>query len=206
MSSLIRGTPTMAAIIKAVIEKALRSTGVSLPGTVVSYDAGSQTATVRPGVHRLVPTLDDMDLDEVEELPALQDVPVCWPRGRGFSIVGELEAGDPVLLICQDRDISAWRRNGQPSEPDDARVHHWASAVAIPGLVPASNPISVPDDAAALASKLDLLIGALKTVLAGSASDTAVKMATYFPNVPSASPSDAHVGTTTGSTILKLGE
>jgi hypothetical protein len=190
---------------KAVVERAMRATGVSLPGTVVSYNAAAQTCVVRPGVYRLIPSLEDMDVDEVEEIPALQDVPVCWPRGRGFSCVGTLAAGDPVLLICQDRDIAGWQRTGQPAEPDDARVHHWQSAVAIPGLVPNANPIPVPTDAAALASKVDLLIGVLKTVLAGAASDTAVKIGTAFPNVPAATPADVSLGVTTASTVLKLG-
>jgi hypothetical protein len=49
MSSLLLGTPSDAAIMKAVVERAMRATGVSLPGTVVSYNAAAQTCVVRPG-------------------------------------------------------------------------------------------------------------------------------------------------------------
>lgn len=116
---------SIASLVRRLVDKRADTLAVSLPGTVESYDASSKTAVVRPGVHRLVPSMTDADLDELEELPAVR-VPVAWPRARGYSMVGTLSAGDPVLLICQDRDISGWRRSGKPSEPDDARTHVWA--------------------------------------------------------------------------------
>lgn len=212
MTSLVFDTPSDADLMQAVVQRALRATGVSLPGTVESYDPATQTCTVRPGVHRLIPTLEDMDIDEVEELPALQCVPVCWPRGCGFSCVGTLAAGDPVLLICQDRDISGWRRTGHPAEPDDARIHHWGAAVAIPGLVPNSNPIPVPTDAAVLASKLDAF---LRTVAAlkdpTGPTDIGTAMADAQAIIVAARTLTGSSGAgdpgllSTGSTVLRLG-
>ncbi len=203
-SSILKGTPTKGAILRHLLEKRDRDFGVALPGTVVSYNAGSRTATIRPGVHRLVPSIDDEDVDVTEEVPPLQDVPVCWPMGRGFAFADvSLSAGDPVLLICMDRDASAWRRTGAPAEPEDARQHHWGSAVAIPGLAPRQNPVPVPSDAAALASKLDALIAVLKTVQPGLLSDTAAKVAAKFPAVVgSTTPEPLLI--TTGSSVLKL--
>ncbi len=137
----------------------------ALPGTVVTYNAATKTATVKPGVHRLVPSVSDPDDDEIEELPAIPDVPVCWPVGRGFAItpgIGLLP-GDPVLLVCCDRDISGWLRTGTPSDPDDARLHSWGSAVAIPGLVHSAYA-NTPVDAAALASRLDTIFRAISAL------------------------------------------
>lgn len=111
-------------------------------GTVVSYDEGSRTASVQPGVHRLVPLYEDEDLDGLEIIPIIQNVPVMFPIGRGFRIDATLEQGDPVLLVCLDRDNSGWLDNGQPSPPADPRLHHWSNAVAIPGLLPTLNPLS----------------------------------------------------------------
>jgi hypothetical protein len=157
--------PDLASLLTTIAEQSERNVGVALPGTVVSYNAGKQTCSVDPGVHRLVPSEEDEDLDEIEALPTIQDVPVIWPQGRNFNIVGTLSKGDPVLLVCMDRDPSGWMRTGDPAEPDDARTHHWSSAVAIPGLVPDRNPFPSPSDAAALASVLATIIGELRTVL-----------------------------------------
>lgn len=211
------GTPSDAEVLQMAIDKRLRGRGGALPGTVVSFDALKNTCSVDIGVHRLVPSIDDEDVDEVEELPTLQNVPVCWPVGRGIKVKATLESGDPVLLVCMDRDIAAWRRTGKPSEPDDARSGSWQSAVAVPGLVPNVNPFTDPNDAAALASKLDILVGIIKgwipvpgpTTDGGLALKTAVLA--YFPTVPAklvapSGPGDITTGPTTGSSVLLLEE
>lgn len=157
----VRGTPTLGNVLNDAIARAKRTVGTALPGVVTAYDSSSGTCTVKPGVHRLVPSLVAMEDDEVEELPELQDVPVCWLVGRGIKVEASLSPGDTVLLICMERDISAWRSSGEPAEPGDARTHSWGSAVAIPGLVPRASPFPTPSDAAALASKLDSFLQAV---------------------------------------------
>lgn len=144
--------PTLALVIRTAIAKALRNLAVATPGIVQSYNAGARTCSVKPAVHKLVPSATDEELDITEEYPVLQGVPVCWPVGRGFRLNATLAAGDPVLILALDRDLARWRRTGQAAEPDDARLHDYAFAVAIPGLVPDTNPIPVPTDGAALAS------------------------------------------------------
>lgn len=157
---------SLAEVLSLVLESREAALSKTLPGTVVTYDAATKTALVRPGVHRRVPSFDDPDEDEIEELPAIPNVPVMWPQGRGFSIVPTvgLLPGDPVLLLCCDRDISGWLRTGVPSEPDDARSHSWGSAVAIPGLVHDSYT-NAPADALALASLVSARVTALQAKL-----------------------------------------
>lgn len=192
-------TPTFAEAIRIGIASALRNFAVAQPGTVISYDAGSQTCSVQPGVHRLVPSIEDNDEDVVEELPSIQHVPVCWPQGRGISIKGTLEKGDSVLLVACDYDPSGWMRAGSPQPPDDARSHHWANAVAIPGLVPAQSPFSTPTDAAALASRVDAILHALSGGTPGSGYGASVIAALTTAGLadPTAS---------TASTVLLLDE
>lgn len=204
--------PTLAEVISVGIDARLASMGKCLPGTVVSYNSTTETATVRPGVHQLLPNWVNDELDDVEELPALVEVPVAWFRARGISLVGDLSAGDPLLLFCCDRDISGWRRSGKPSEPDDGRVHSWSSAVGLPGVQADTGRFPVPTDAAALASLLDLVIKIVKGCPAGTdagwgAFKTAIT--TAFPAVTAVTvpvtPPNVHTGlTTTGSARLKL--
>jgi hypothetical protein len=192
-------TPTLASVITRAIDSRLRNTGVALPGTVVSYDADSQLATVKPGVHRLVPSREVDGEDVVEVMPAIPGVPVCWLIGRGIQVKASLEAGDTVLLICLDRDADGWLDSGKPSEPGDARNHSWSNAVAIPGLVPTSSPFDAPNDSAALASRLDALITLLASLpVVGTA------VAALFPNV--SAPTVPILNTTTGSSVLLLDE
>lgn len=198
-----------------VLDERERSMSKALPGTVVTYDSATKTCTVRPGVHRLVMSADDFDEDEIEELPAIPNVPVMWPQGRGFAFTPTigLLPGDPVLLICCDRDISGWLTTGVPSEPDDSRSHSWSSAVAIPGLVPATY-VNVPADAAALASRVLAELAEIKVAF------NALRLAylshvhvesggsTAIPTVPSTYPCPGAVAAaaSVASAALKLSE
>ncbi len=195
-------SPTLLSVIQRQLDTKFNNAGGALPGTVISFNSSADTCVVRPGVNRSVPVIGEDDY-VFEQLPPIYDVPVCWPQGRNFRFNGTLNAGDPVLLVCLDRDASGWIRTGKPSDPDDVRESSWAHAVAIPGLVPASNPFN-PTDAAALASKLDNLIAALKTVKPGPASDTAVVIDAIFPNIVGSTAPDPVL--TTGSSTLKLGD
>ena len=209
--------PTEAEILDQAIDAKLLAVGKALPGTVVSYNATTKTCVVRPGVNRPVPSADLDEPEDFEELPALQAVPVMWPRAVGFVLEGSLSAGDTVFLVCCDRDISEWRRTGQPSNPNDPRRHSWGSVVAIPGLIPDTNPFPTPGDAAALASRVEAELSDLRdTVNALRAAFVAHKHTGVVTGIAVSGPPDpatppaapaAHppIGST-GSTILLLKE
>lgn len=208
-------TRTLAGVMKSAIDARLRNLAKVSPGVVVSYDEETETCSVQVGVHRLVPSAVEEDLDEVEELPVIHSVPVAWPRARGYSLVGSLGAGDPVTLYATDRDMSAWRRSGEASEPDDARVHSWGSAIAVPGLQADVGGFDVPEDAAALASFVDLLVGIVKGSPAGTdagwgAFRTAVTAAfggvSGIPSVTVPYVGTPKTAESAGSVLLKLEE
>lgn len=196
---------TLGQVINDAIESSERRMAVSLPGTVVSYSSATQTATVRVGVNRLVPSEADPDVLVSEPLPAVQSVPVAWPRGANFAFEGSLNPGDPVLLIAQDRDIDGWLASGQPADPQDSRMHAWGSAVAIPGLTAAGSFPVPPTDAAALANTLDAILLALKSWAATPPGATAeadivtLRTALVGPGAPLAT------FLTCASDVLKLG-
>lgn len=206
-------TPTLHSVINKNIDRRMNSIAKALPGVVVSYDADSKTCSVKPAVHRLVPTAYDENEDYVEEIAVIPNVPVAWPCGRNFRVVGTLSPGDSVLLVACDRDISGWRRSGKASEPDSAQKHSWSSAIAIPGLEPDGEGFGEPGDAAALASMLDKLIRVLMTVGVGSATAVPAAVSAAFPGIAGTVvtpiPPGSALGpevTTTGSAVLKLEE
>jgi len=131
----------LAEIIAAALDSRANGAHFALPGKVVSYSASAQTATVRVGVRRAVPT-DVEGTFTYENLPDITDVQVVWPRGNGQHFAPGLTAGDGVLLVICDLDPSTWIRTGAVSDPADLRKSDLAHAVCIPGFVPSADALS----------------------------------------------------------------
>ena len=99
--------------IAALKQEILSSLHCALPGTVESFDADSQTAVIRPGVHGM---------------PLLLDVPVFMP------VSFEITAGDPCLVIFADCDIDAWFDGADSEAPASGRKHSLSDAFAFVGF------------------------------------------------------------------------
>lgn len=121
----------------------LGKVNVALPGTIISYNAATQTATVQP-----VPAAryHDAETDTLvpEPLPQIANVPVQFPSGTGgtYTITWPLAPNDPVLLVFCDRSTDEYRSLGTPQTvPLDTRRFDLTDAVAIPGYHPPVRPI-----------------------------------------------------------------
>lgn len=113
----------------------------ALPARVDSYDAGTQKAVVTPQVRRTLVAEDGTTT--TEPLPAIRAVPVLVPRGGDyFGPHLPLAAGDFVLLVVAERDLSRWLQTGEVSPAPDVRMHHLAHAIALPGLFPNARALS----------------------------------------------------------------
>ena len=88
----------------------------ALPGKVVSFDAGRQTAEIRPAVR-----MGSL------EFPVLADVPVFMP------VPFEVNPGDACLVVFADIDIDAWFETGEAAEPRSARKHSLSDGFAFVG-------------------------------------------------------------------------
>ena len=123
----------------------------ALPGIVVSFDADSQTATIRPAVKRNKGHLAGrrqwrMQAEEMLNtsaryagggttepsptlpLPLLRDVPVFMP------VSFEIQEGDACLVIFADRDIDAWFETGEAEVPPSGRMHSLSDGFAFVGF------------------------------------------------------------------------
>jgi hypothetical protein len=106
-----------------------------VPATIVSYDPARGVAAVQPA-----PQIQFRG-SPAPELPAqVADAPVAFPSGGGFAITWALLPGDPVLLLCSDRDIDGWRASGSPYAPSTARRHSLSDCFIWPGAGPAPDP------------------------------------------------------------------
>ena len=113
-----------------VCDRTLRKVRTAIPGTIVAYDAETRRARVEPAVEMLL--TDNRSMPRA----VILDVPVLWPSVGDWLIHFPLAAGDHVLLVFCQRDISgfkALRRRGRL--PTD-RILDEQDAVALPGFGP----------------------------------------------------------------------
>jgi len=119
--------------LQALKQDILSSLHCALPGTVVSFDAESQTAVVQPAVkHRPVSSRAERSGVEGSPsslfLPLLRDVPVFMP------VSFEINPGDACLVIFADSDIDAWFENGEVEVPASGRMHSLSDGFAFVGF------------------------------------------------------------------------
>jgi hypothetical protein len=127
--------------IRVAIRTALLNVHTHLPGTIKSFDAATQTATVQPNIKAIYVALGAV------ALPPIPKVPVLVLGGGGGHLSFPVEAGDECLLLFSERAIDNWFQAGGVQEPSDDRVHDLTDAFAIVGFRSLKNALGeVPDD------------------------------------------------------------
>lgn len=141
---------TLDELIRLGIEAHMAEVHVAMPAVVRAYDRAAGTVSVSLPVNAMVP--DGSGNYVSDPYPALDDVPIEWPRCGKFSITFPLEAGDTGMLVCCERAIGAWRTTGKPGDCGDVGMHTLDGAVFRPGLSPDGTPPST-------ASATDMVLG-----------------------------------------------
>lgn len=121
---MARRVPSPEEIQRRAIEGQLLDVRTSMAGTIVSFDANTMRATVRPGVRVLAVDLDSPA--EVDTLPDISDVPVLFPSCAFGILYWPLAAGDPVRLEFSEQDDSEFYWNADavvPVNPGALRRH-----------------------------------------------------------------------------------
>ena len=90
----------------------------AMPGTVIAFDPGSGTATVKPSGKYV--TADGKSLD----YPQITDVPVTFPLCQ--------TAGDSCLIVISEVELDEWRTG---AESEGSLRFDLTSAMCIPGLL-----------------------------------------------------------------------
>lgn len=135
-------TPTLEQVIKNAIEGRLVEVHTSLPGVIISYDPATQTCSAQPSIQR------KNVAGETFMIPVINNVPVVHPRSGKAIVHFPLKAGDKVLLVFAERSIDIWKSQGGAPHPQDTRKHQYSDAVAIPGLYPIGEPVTIPNPTA----------------------------------------------------------
>jgi hypothetical protein len=172
-----RNQQTLSEIISDYGESLKASIYHTLPGVVKAYYSDG-TADVMPAVHDV---RFDVDTGEriSEPSPIIPHVRIMYPSGGGFSITWPLAPGDKVTLHAYDLDPTVHQLTGAEADPQDIRRHggtYWqcvpgdctdGAPTATAGQVTITGPMIVlgagAADFAALASKVDACMAAIKT-------------------------------------------
>jgi len=135
---------TLASTIALAVNNRLKDLHTSMPGIIESFDPATQLVTVQPAIKRIfITTETDKEILVPVDIPLLINVPVCFPRGGGFSLTFPVTKGDECLLVFCERSIDNWHQFGGVKEPIARRFHALSDAIAYVGL--SSLPNKVPD-------------------------------------------------------------
>lgn len=123
-------------IMLLAVEKKLCDVNVSMPASIVSYDATKNIATVKPAFKTKF-----VDSDSAEDLPNIFNVPVIFPRMGNSHLVLPIKAGNTGMLVFQQRSIDGWISRGGTVDPQDKRKFALSDAVFVVGLHSQSEPL-----------------------------------------------------------------
>lgn len=117
----------------------------AMPGEIVSFNAGSGTATVKP-VGKFV-TSDGKELD----YPVITEAPLAFPfcQQAGVGIAFPVNKGDSCIIIISEVELDAWRSG---AESEGSLRFDLTSAMIIPGLLDGGS------DLVAKAAKLNAVV------------------------------------------------
>jgi hypothetical protein len=114
----------------------------AIPGVIVSFDAETRLAKVKPAIAMKVISLGEV---KYINLPIIENVPVCLPHSRsaGLYITVPVKANDECLLIFSQRAIDNFVLFGGIQTPPandslsttSPRHHDLTDAICIPGII-----------------------------------------------------------------------
>lgn len=120
------------------------------PGKILAFDPVRQVAKVQVMREQYNNTLHSMYTEY--DFPILQDVPVQFPQGGGYSLTFPVAAGDNCLLDFCDKGIAHWLYEGKDKigkfssgvpKADYFRSYNINDAVAMVGFNPI--PQAIPN-------------------------------------------------------------
>lgn len=124
----------MAQSMLATISKLVHT---SLIGVVDKFYPETQTCDVTPiqPVKKITEDGSNVIYEDVT-YPLLQDVPVQFPAGGGFTLTFPVKRGDECLLIFNQRSIAEWAKSndGGVQESGSRMTYSMDDAIAIVGI------------------------------------------------------------------------
>ncbi len=126
--------PDLSTLFDMRLRDALQSTNCHLLGTVESFEAATQTATVSIN--------QKLSLAGVlKDYPPLVKVPVFILGGGDRVFTFPVRQGDTCLVLFNDRDFDNWFETGNITTPNSTRLHDLSDGLALVGFRSLANPV-----------------------------------------------------------------
>ena len=112
-------------------------------GTIDSFDAATQTATIAINYIRVFknanpnlpnPAADNQTSNVYTTYPLLIQCPVVILQGGGSYLTFPIKKGDTCLVLFNDREITTWLTTGQITYPQNQRTHDLSDGIALVGI------------------------------------------------------------------------
>lgn len=130
--------PDLSTFVDMALRNTLLNLNCHLIGTIESFDASKQTASVSI----------NLKLDfagQLKEYPLLTDVPVFVLGGGNRAFTFPVRKGDTCLVLFHDRAIDNWFSTGNSTTPSSLRLHDLSDGFALVGFRSLANPVSEYD-------------------------------------------------------------
>lgn len=128
--------PDLRSLLDGTQQRTMAQMNCHQVGQVVSFDATKQTASVQLSVLAVL-----ADGSQVP-YPVLTDCPVFVYSGGGAVITMPIAAGDPCLVLFNDRDLDNWFTTGNVVAPNSPRSHSLSDGMVLVGFRNLSNVVA----------------------------------------------------------------
>ena len=118
--------------VKAVVHGKQTTIWTSMPGIIVSFNAGAQTAVVQLAITATVE--NENAAPSNMKIAVISDVPVEFPSGGGYTLTFPVAAGDECMVDFCARCIDSWWQSSGVQNPVSARIHDLSDAVCRVGV------------------------------------------------------------------------
>jgi hypothetical protein len=133
-----QGSLTAQEVIREIVNAVMSEFHFAMPGIVVAYHPEDDTADIQPAFNRQF--LAAASPTPYKPIPR---VPVWYLGPSKGWIHFALAAGDPVLLVFNERNIDTWWTTGSQAVPPDQRMLGLSDAICLPGWRPNPQKITL---------------------------------------------------------------
>jgi hypothetical protein len=127
--------PVMAELFNQFRQQFFTNLNCHQVGEIATFDATTQTATVQIKVLRLIG-------DQSVPYPVLTHCPVMTLSGGKGRLTFPIRAGDPCLVLFNDRDLDNWYDSGAVAVPNSYRTHDLSDGLVIVGFRNLANKLT----------------------------------------------------------------
>lgn len=137
-------------------------------GTIQSFDAVKQTATVTINYKK---TINQLDVKTGVYAPVLRDYPVCVDSpvivlgGGTTALTFPIQQGDECLVLFNDRDMDNWFSGIMNTGVNSVRQHSFADSIVLVGLRSMPNVLSDYDTTRAVLRNGTTVVGVGATLI-----------------------------------------